>query len=1590
MAAVICSFLWPFFMSAAPATSVAPVAKPLPLIRTVQPARDSVPPAGIRTAMKQASQHAQAEKCYVHLDRTLLEPGDTLWFCAYVRNANNLLPSIMSDMVWVELYNSQGYCLERKCLLALDGTAGSFLYFHSGWAGGQYTLKVFTNWMRNSKSVFERTITLQSVITPKLSLSLDFVRKSAAPGEEVSASFTAFDLENKPLAHKKVRFTVMLDGRDYKADKTNTDEYGKATIRFRLPETLSTSDGLLSAIVEHDGEIESVARAIPIVLQKVALQFFPEGGDAVVDLPTNMAFKATNELGKPADVEGVVLRNGRDTVAQLRSFHQGMGAFALTSHKEDSFAVRLHHPVRADYPLPAALPTGTTLQVARRSTDSLLVAVRSTNAHTHLYLTATLRDSVIWGQKIDFKKQNTALVSVPVTKWPIGIVRLTLFNEAQQPLAERLTFVQAHRGFRATMTFDKLSYQPREPVQLDIKVRDASDQPIAGAFSIAVTDEPLLTYADDKQGNILAALLLEQDLRGHIEEPNFYFDPKEPKAAQALDYLLMTQGWRRFVWKEVLIGQKPVYTHAPQRAEVSGSVSDSIGQLSANVPVRLLGLQAKTDANGRFTFRKINPKNQQWLELSWKAYQGSVDSFRASIDKFESNGMWMPERKNRYKLSQDKEEFGGRYVFRYRTGPAGHVTGVVWDEDIDPLGGITILLLDSSGRATSHGTVSDWAGLFEIKIPDPDLLRGRLLKLSHTGSKTLVIPIPDSINTKEVFLQIILHDKYTMLGEIEVLGYKNVERRRNMSNSTSTIIMQSMEYSMAERRRTAKQKRAGAPKASVSRKAAEPQKPARLDQKTKVLFRPQTNNKSKRGLFKRLFSRKSKSEPLPQAPADPPSPHLTLLSTNQPFFFSSLAPVREFYVPKYRKNDKDTLRQDFRSVIFWSPNVRTNAQGEATVRFCAADALTTYRATLEGLSEKGVPVHAEQKMVVGKIVSLSVQAPTHVISQDTLRLRVVVRNMQPFALPSVTLALQVPAHFVALQEKTLALSLPADTVVVVEAAYYIGDRYYYTNKVGVTLLVDGKVADEISMNIKTLHRGFPVTRSGGGIQSRTFEWRLHDPMPQTLQLHFSAPATFLDNVLACSEKMVQQPTGCFEQTASTVFPNVLALELLRKMNTLKPDVEIKAQHFAERGFQKLNRYECYKGGFSWYGGGEGNELLTAYGLLIFKEIAKVVPIDTAMVTRTQKWLLNRRDGKGAWKLSDKSNWSDIASLNSYIVWALTTSGIGARIKDEIDATYKAALNSQNPYQIALLANVMAIQKDKRYEILANWLLAHQDKDGHWESYGYSAMGSSDLCFMLETTALAALALLERAEYATASRTAIYFLMGKVSPYGYGSTQSTVLTLKALAEYANKYEPLFPPADATMTISVNGQTISNIALADKKGHVSLDLAKYVKSNDIELKVAFSHPEHTIFYNVYLDYTSRQPDNSTNVLHLQTQLHQTQVNLGQTVRLETIVENKTTGLLASSMAIVGLPAGLSVDPWQLKRLVEKQYCAFYELFDGRIVFHFQNLAPGERRVIPLDLRATIAGTFEAPASRAFLYYSNDQQVWSKPERITIRGR
>lgn len=287
-----------------------------------------------------------------------------------------------------------------------------------------------------------------------------------------------------------------------------------------------------------------------------SLRVFPEGGQLVEGLPGRVAFQALDNLGHSLRVTGVLMNQKGDTLTDFRSLHRGMGTFSFSPQPGQHYravASSADGQLTA-VDLPDAQPVGYQLAVDNLTNPrSVRVLIRTNQPQLdQLTLFAHMRGQIVYQAEVDANKTEMLLAisyeSIPQD----GILHLTLFDANNEPVAERLVFINQNRQLGIHMEVDKDSYQPREPVSLTVSTTDPSGKPLAAHLSLAITDVKQDLVVESGTATLRSYLLLASDLRGHIEAPEFYFDSTQAHVRQYLDYVMLTHGWRRFNWREVL------------------------------------------------------------------------------------------------------------------------------------------------------------------------------------------------------------------------------------------------------------------------------------------------------------------------------------------------------------------------------------------------------------------------------------------------------------------------------------------------------------------------------------------------------------------------------------------------------------------------------------------------------------------------------------------------------------------------------------------------------------------------------------------------------------------------------------------------------------------------------------------------------------------------------------------------------------------------------------------------------------------------------------------------------------------------------
>ncbi len=351
---------------------------------------------------------------------------------------------------------------------------------------------------------------------------------------------------------------------------------------------------------------------------KVDVQFFPEGGTLVAGLPATVGIKAQAATGRGATVSGQVLdEQGKPVGTAFAASHAGMGRVSFTPAAGQRYHARVKLPdgTSADYPLPAVQPTGYSLHVADAG-DSYTVEARYKGVPGAPVPGPVMLLTEVRGFLVGLIPRPITDDGKPVTwqvskaRYPNGILHLTLFDAQSNVQAERLAFVlNGAPALRVVLTPDRAAYAPHDPVHVKVQVQDAAGQPVATRLSVAVAEAGAASL-DPEAGNVTTNLLLTSDLAGYVENPGYYFQNNTPATTQALDNLLLTQGWRRYVWKQVLgPGRPPLPYAAEQGITLAGRVT-GMGQTGiANSQLTFIQskpgrsvLTATTDAEGRFRF----------------------------------------------------------------------------------------------------------------------------------------------------------------------------------------------------------------------------------------------------------------------------------------------------------------------------------------------------------------------------------------------------------------------------------------------------------------------------------------------------------------------------------------------------------------------------------------------------------------------------------------------------------------------------------------------------------------------------------------------------------------------------------------------------------------------------------------------------------------------------------------------------------------------------------------------------------------------------------------------------------------------------
>ncbi|MBC8032609.1 MAG: hypothetical protein H7Y03_00575 [Chitinophagaceae bacterium] len=412
------------------------------------------------------------EKMHVHFDKSYYNPGETIWFKAYIMNG--VFPSEISRNFYAELIDDDGTVIQRRVAPIAAGSAASSFDIPASFKGAAVHFRAYTTWMLNFDEAF--------------------------------------------LYEKNIR--------------------------------------IVSA--------QASKKAPPAAVN--SLRFFPEGGDLVNNVPCTLAFKANDAYGRPVTVKGQIVGNGAKKVADFASTHNGMGTLSITPLKGESYKAIWKDASGAEQsiPIPAARETGVVMHLTPDN-GAVLFSLRKSSADSaalkRLVIIGHMNQQLVYKAKINFAAASSVVNgSIPTDQFPTGILQVTLFDDRERPLQERITFVNNNDYvFDAYLSPSSKKFTKRAKNVFEVEIPDT----VMSNLSVSITDADI-NIPNDNDDNIYSRLLLSGDIKGYVYNAGYYFSSFADSISRQLDLVMLTNGWRRFNWEELAKGKEYPIKFAPE------------------------------------------------------------------------------------------------------------------------------------------------------------------------------------------------------------------------------------------------------------------------------------------------------------------------------------------------------------------------------------------------------------------------------------------------------------------------------------------------------------------------------------------------------------------------------------------------------------------------------------------------------------------------------------------------------------------------------------------------------------------------------------------------------------------------------------------------------------------------------------------------------------------------------------------------------------------------------------------------------------------------------------------------------------------
>jgi hypothetical protein len=641
---------------------------------------------------------------------------------------------------------------------------------------------------------------------------------------------------------------------------------------------------------------------------KINVQFFPESGNLVYGISSKVAFKAVGEDGLGKDIKGVIVDEQNQEITRFSSQHLGMGVFNLLPASGKTYKARITYADGSEkgMDLPTPLISGYVLHID--NTDPLYIEVKIDASADMIRENATGGVNLIAqaGGEVYYAAKSKSVCSsfssvVPKSKFPSGIVQFTLFSGDGEPLNERLVFIQNPDQVNLAVSASEKTFIPRGKMKIELAAKGDQGKPALGNFSVAIIDESKAPIDEMDESTIFSNLLLTSDIRGYIQKPNYYFACVGAQGKEDLDVLMLTQGYHRFAWKQILTNNFMPVVYKPESSlEITGHLKTLRGKPVPQGKVSLLSsfhgffmVDTVTDANGYFAFENMQFNDSVKFVIQSRKTK-STKNVEIELDSITSPAVTFNRKLPNLYASAD-------------TGFAAYLANSkkIYNEQVRYGIGDHTRILKEVEIAAKKPLLENSSNLNGPGNADQVLLA----KAINTGCPTIANCLMGKLTAvffkydmdKMVYFPCIYQSGKAVPMKIKVDG---MSVDAETLNTLPPEIVESVEV-------------------------------LRFSSKTAIYGFEGYNGliliNTKKGNYTEAAS----------------------IGNIIAFSPKGYYKAREFYSPQYDDPKTNTQMADLRTTIYWNPNIATGKDGIATFEYFNADTKGAYRIVVEGIDEKG-------------------------------------------------------------------------------------------------------------------------------------------------------------------------------------------------------------------------------------------------------------------------------------------------------------------------------------------------------------------------------------------------------------------------------------------------------------------------------------------------------------------------------------------------------------------------------------------------------------------------------------------------------------